>query len=64
MDTKNVHLTDMSRELANDSTGAYRKKLMDQLLKYRQEIKTMENFKFIKELTQAFQNAETILAKE
>ena len=38
MDTKNVHLTDMSRELANDTTGAYRKKLMDQLLKYRQNI--------------------------
>ena len=64
MDTKNIHLTDMARELAKDSTGSYRKKLMDQLLKYRQEVKSMENFKFIKELTQAFQNAEIILAKE
>lgn len=64
MDTKNVHLTDMARELANDHTGSYRKRLMDQLLKYRQDIKTMENFKFMQELMQAFQGAETILAKE
>lgn len=64
MDTKNIHLTDMTRELANDHTGSYRKKLMDQLLKYRQDIKTMGNFKFLKETMQALQNAETILAKE
>lgn len=64
MDTKNVHLTDMSRELANDTTGAYRKKLIDQLLKYRQDIKAIGNFKFFKEAMLALQNAETILVKE
>ena len=64
MDTKNVHLTDMARELANDSTGTYRKKLMDQLLKYRQNVKTMGDFKFFKEAMLALQNAETILVKE
>lgn len=64
MDTKNIHLTDMARELANDHTGTYRKKLMDQLLSYRQEVKTMGKFKFFKETMQALQNAETILARE
>lgn len=64
MDTKNIHLTDMAHALANDHTGKYQKKLMDQLLKYRQDIKTMGNFKFINEMMQALQNAETILAKE
>ena len=64
MDTKNIHLTDIARELANDHSGAYRKGLIDQLLKYRNDIKAKENLKSMNEIMHAFQCAETILAKE
>ncbi len=43
MDTKNVHLTDMARDLQKDHSGAYRRKLLDTLYNYRQKFNELEH---------------------
>lgn len=61
MDTKtNIHLTDMSQALSQDFSGAYRRKLFDQVKAYQREIPG-ESFPGIQK---ALKHAETILTRE
>ena len=69
MDTKNVHLTDMARDLQKDHSGAYRRKLLDILYNYRQKFNELEHDGNIKNdvlisIRRAFTCAETIITME
>lgn len=69
MDTKDIHLTEMARDLQKDHTGAYRRQLLEVLFNYQQQFKNNQsNEVFAPEvcvsIQQVFSCAETILNAE
>lgn len=68
MNTPNLHLTDMSRELKGDHGGHYRRKLSDTLARYHRQLADAavpENLKSVlSHILQAVTNAQTILTTE
>lgn len=69
MDTKDIHLTEMARDLQKDHTGAYRRQLLEILFNYRQQFKNNQNNEVLapgacKSIQQVFSCAETILSVE
>ena len=68
MNTPNLHLTDMSRELKGDHGGHYRRRLSDTLARYQRQLASAtvpENLKTVlSHILQAVTNAQTILATE
>lgn len=68
MNTPNLHLTDMSRELKGDHGSHYRRKLSDTLARYQRQLASAtvpENLKAVlSHILQAVTNAQTILTTE
>ena len=68
MNTPNLHLTDMSRELKGDHGGHYRRQLSDTLAHYQRQLANAavpENLKSVlSHILQAVTNAQTILTTE
>lgn len=69
MDTKDIHLTEMARDLQKDRTGAYRRQLLEILFNYRQQFKSNQNNEALapgscKSIQQVLSCAETILRAE
>ena len=68
MNAKNLHLTDMSRELKSDHGGRYRRQLSDTLMRYQRQLSNTvvpENMKAVlSDILKAITNAQTILATE
>ena len=68
MNAKNLHLTDMSRELKSDHGGRYRRQLSDTLARYQRQLASAavpENLKTVlSHILQAVTHAQTILTTE
>ena len=68
MNTPNLHLTDMSRELKGDHGGHYRRQLSDTLARYQQQLASTSvpgNLKSVlSHILKAVTNAQTILTTE
>ena len=68
MNTPNLHLTDMSRELKSDHGGHYRRQLSDTLVRYQRQLAgaaVPENLKSVlSHILRAVTHAQTILTTE
>ncbi len=68
MNTKNLHLTDLSNQLKNDHNGRYRRKLLDTLGDYQRQLSHTNIPGALKavfsHIQQAITCAQTILATE
>ena len=68
MNTSNLHLTDMSRELKRDHGGHYRRQLSDTLARYQRQLAgpaVPKNLKTVlSHILKAVTHAQTILTTE